>query len=278
MKKTILTLLAVVAAVNVTQSQAASLNAPYGSAILAFRTGNEDRVNYTDVLVDLGVINLSTLDFTVNLGTGPVADAYTSGTPWYARPTGEILWGVIGSDYTTVKSVFDPNIDNGDGTYGDYVVSLDHSGVGNVIASSPYAVNSSWALNSTSVFNLSTKVSQLAGGDGSMSSVLNSGGKSLQTLTLVGDGKADPLFTSYDGPKLFPGDVWASSGVNIGNSTLSRYLYNYDVDGKATLLGSFSLNAVNGSFSYMAIPEPSTYALMGLGALLFIIVSRRKTA
>jgi hypothetical protein len=279
MKKTLLATLLI--AGFVTASNAATFStAPYGDAILAFR--NASAVNpgkYTDVLIDLGVINRSTLDFTVNLGAGPVSDAYTGATPWYSRPSGEILWGVIGSDYTSVSSVFDPNVDNGDGTFGDYVVSLDHAGVGNVIASSPYAANSSWALNSASVFNLSTKVGQLAGGDGSLSSVLNSGGKSLQTLTLVGDGSsADTLFTSYEGGKVLSGDVWASSGVTIGNSTLSRYLYNYDVDGKATLLGSFSLNAVNGSFSYMAIPEPSTYALMGLGALLFIIVLRRKTA
>ena len=47
--------------------------------------------------------------------------------------------------------------------------------------------------------------------------------------------------------------------------------------GSGSVKGTFNLDS-SGNLSYTAVPEPSTYALMGLGALLLIIAYRRKTA
>lgn len=262
--------------VSLTGSQAALFsNAPYGDALLSFRNASINGPGtFTDVLVDLGVINASTGSFMLDLGTtGQVASAYSSAgvNNWYARPAGEILWGVIGSDYKDVSTVYDPDID-------DFVTTTIHAGNGSVIASSPFAANSAWNLNADGVGKLSTKVGQMAAMDGTVSSVNNSRSQVLQTLLSSGGG-FDPLFSQFEGGQTGNGVAWASTGVNIGSSALSRYLYNYDSSGTPTLLGTLALNSGNGVFTYTAaVPEPSTYALFGFGALLLVIAYRRKVA
>ena len=82
-----------------------------------------------------------------------------------------------------------------------------------------------------------------------------------------------------------------SGGTQIGTSQ-NNFWNIYTVSGGAMLHQGvntayalineqgFSSGVLNGqsSFSFAGVPEPSTYALMGLGALALVVAYRRRTA
>jgi hypothetical protein len=47
-------------------------------------------------------------------------------------------------------------------------------------------------------------------------------------------------------------------------------------DGSKTVVGQFSVGG-DGTITYAAVPEPSTYAMAGIGAMVLAMVARRKT-
>jgi hypothetical protein len=75
---------------------------------------------------------------------------------------------------------------------------------------------------------------------------------------------------------------WGYYGNPVVTGASPKYIYSYTgttYSGTDTPseLGTVSLST-SGVISVNAVPEPSSYALMGLGALLFIIAYRRKLA
>ena len=118
-KKLLVALMASVAVVTSVKAQSIDPN----SGLLFFRSDSVTK----NVVINIGSIpTLGAFTFD-NTGLNTILNA-TYGANWYSK--GDIRWGIVASDFTTPKYVYDENIDNGDGTYGDYTVSIDHSGTG----------------------------------------------------------------------------------------------------------------------------------------------------
>lgn len=91
------------------------------------------------------------------------------------------------------------------------------------------------------------------------------------------------LGVSYSGKMTL--DDYGTDGTTKGDNILSRTFVDYigsgTIGGDGTVWAGFlsaSANGANGldNFSVISIPEPSTYALFGLGAVGMLMVMRRK--
>jgi len=79
-------------------------------------------------------------------------------------------------------------------------------------------------------------------------------------------------------PNVIIGPGFGYTQYNIESPVGSNaYLDRTLTTGTGTQVGTFNLSS-GGVLTYNAVPEPSTYALMGLGMLLLVIAYRRKNA
>ena len=240
MKKTLLT-----AAIALTGLAAFnSAHAANGDLYLGFETasGTGSSVNY---VVDLGAaVNLSSLN--INIATDLAA---TYGANWYSRT--DLYYGIIGAVTPAV---------NGDPNYTLYA-SVTSGGTPWTSASSSSQHGTANQVN-TMVGQYITDVAngQLGTAANSVLMATSEGG-SWSALSTYGIG-------SFGG---FPGSIETGTGSALD---VLRLVPNASGP-NGTLAATINL-ASNGSLS--AVPEPSTYALFGLGALLLVIAVRRRNA
>jgi len=94
---------------------------------------------------------------------------------------------------------------------------------------------------------------------------MGQGGNIVQWVETSVDGNSDPAAN-----RLLRGGAWGSPGWTISSTA---YVGDYNPNQALTSYG-FRVAEISGN----AVPEPSTYALFGLGALVLIVAYRRKVA
>ena len=213
-------------------------------SFLAFKSASGTGAS-TDIIFQLGDLN-TLLDngasFTINQSAVDSLLSSTYGSDW--ATAGNVSWAVLGFDDNSAQ--FTRSAANLPATIrGDNFNTL----------SANIANFDGWALGAD-LFNVTTSL-------GSITAAVSSD-------TLSGSFSAADT-DGFGG--VFPATVSSLS------SPLSFYKYSYAdqfTQSPAVLFGS--LNQSAGTFTFTAIPEPSTYALVGLGALLLFIAYRRKSA
>ena len=213
-------------------------------SFLAFRSSGGTGAS-TDLIFQLG--NLNTLlagggSFTIDQSGASSILSTTYGSDW--ATAGNVSWAVVGSDDNlkfTLSSVSAPSALNG-------------------------------AKFNTINGNISNFDGWAAGAD--LSGVTTSFG-----LITVASGSDTVLgsFTGIDDGRF--GGSFAASLSSLGSS-LGLYTFSYPgstaANATAARLGTLALTSGTFTFTGTAVPEPSSYALIGLAALGFVIAIRNK--
>lgn len=195
--------------------------------------------------------NLSTSDIGSNFGAGWANDSTVS-------------WGVAGI-YSKTASL----------TVGDVI----------------YARNTSWVTGDVQ-YNVGSSTSTAAAQIYNM--VKGTGNDSFVSLTSTGDDAKGALADStsnYSWQKLSNADGYGSADSNsfsalqmvvtsfddTNSSSLGLYVIDPSAakDSDATLVGNFTLGD-DGTLTFAAVPEPSTYAMIGIGGLAMLRIMRRR--
>ena len=251
---------AAVALASVAFVQTASAQFVNGDLLLNFRVNDgAGQGAGQDLEVDLG--QASAFDFTTShavtvLNASDLSSIFgTSGTPWQSRT--DLVFSIVGAAGTTTEFLSNPNNSS-------FTVTTGLQGNEGTIASL-YAETSGTNTSGTS-YNVSASDHQ------SYTDVLtNASG------THIGSNAYSNDFN------FIPGTIGASEQtVSSTGSSLDLYEITTTGTGKsakatATDLGTFTVEG-NGTLEFTsatAAPEPSTYALMGLGALALFFVRRR---
>jgi hypothetical protein len=93
-------------------------------------------------------------------------------------------------------------------------------------------------------------------------------------------GNSDTQSWAYQQVIGFGAGIYGNSALNVAigsDAYLSAATANIAGTGFGSIVGKFNIDN-SGVLTYTAVPEPSTYALMGFGALLLVIAYRRKSA
>lgn len=246
MKKTFLSVaLALAGVAAFTTAQATPISWSYGDVFLGF----ENAAGTKDYLYDFG--SGSALASAVQNGTfTPVnlnADLTNAfGSDWYTNTTTGLEFGAFGM--TGNKSIVYASVASGNPAL-------------------PF--NSASALSTT----LTHYATMAASGSGGYTYDLNNG----QALTLgvyqLPTG-IDGGVTSWTGntPTTTP---FLAYNVSIENGVAGNLDFYGTTGSASTLYGTFKLSSA-GVLSVAAVPEPSTYALCGVGAVLLLIAYRRR--
>jgi len=245
MKKTLLAALAFAgfAAMNNASAQSAYVD---GDALLVFRASGGTGAS-KNIQIDLG--NFSSKSFSsINLDLSSASSilGLTYGSGWYSR--NDISWGFIGAnsaDFSAtlgIKSGYSaPAISLGD-------LNTVQMGVDNIRLAGAMGNAGQGTVNgyAYSIYDTSNSGSFTAADDGGFGTV-------------------------------FSGTITA--GINQ-YSTLDLYQYGTDLDAFVSLspVMTGSASIASGVISVQAVPEPSTYALFGFGALILIVAYRRANA
>jgi hypothetical protein len=214
-----------------------------------------DEVAPKSVLINLGTSADVSRGFTLDLSSASSALSTTYGTNWFNNS--QVYWGLIGYDGELYQN-------------GSFYVARP--------TSQPLLknANDSTTLNEDNYFTLSDQVGTLitahTAGAAEYSTVLGSAGNTHQ-------------ISSVDNINLTTFAVVANNSYNTFTSTvydqvgsgLSIQQFTYDGAGSypTTFEGTFGgVSQLNGVIT--VVPEPSTYALLGLGSLLLIMAYRRR--
>ena len=247
MKKTLLALTFVM---SVAASQAAIFNIGDSSNLyLGFYSA--DSVSTKSLLINMGtranVLSGLSLDFS---GANSIL-AQTYGSTWYS--SSDVYWSVIGFSANT-------NVWTGKA---DAAGDLQSTAQGaTTLSSAKYssivtAVNN---LMTTSTNGTATYATITSGGNTYQASVVDNSASSFSGYA----GKASP-WNAFTQSVITPLNV---GGLDIQEWTKSGSSY----------INQTTIGAVTQSGGVISVvPEPSTYALMGVGALLLIVAYRRKT-
>jgi hypothetical protein len=245
MKKTLLAALAIAgfAAVNSASAQSAYVD---GDTLLVFRASGGTGAS-KNVQIDLG--NFSSNNFsTINLDLSSASSilGLTYGSGWYSR--NDLSWGFIGaksSDFSVtlgIKSGFSaPSISLGD--LGTVQAGLDNVRIAGAMGNAGQGTVEGYAY---SIYDTSNGGSFTAADDGGFGTV-------------------------------FSGTI--TGGINQ-YSNLDLYQYGTDLDAFVSLspVKTGSASIASGVITVQSVPEPSTFALIGFGALLLIVAYRRANA
>jgi hypothetical protein len=244
MKKKIAVALAMMAAAVTFNNASAQTPVSWvaGDIILGFNADTGSTGAGTNVVFNLGLAsNLGAVS--ANLG-GDLSNVY--GTNWYSRT--DLTWGVFGAD--------------------------DNKNIWASVASGGTAWKSLGNGNATPKANLYN-----AGSEYNAKIAVNS----FDTNTPVG--VFEPISDTYSWNSENPsGNAFGfsvSSILNNGNivavpaTNLDIYSMNTTRNSVGTLAATLTLSSTG---TVSAVPEPSTYALFGFGALLLVVAARRKNA
>jgi len=229
--------------------------------ILGFRvTTNGTTGSADNVEVDLGSTSLFTKTATINLSSLFTAtDLETFGSSWGSRT--DLTWGAVGA-------VDDQSITN------DFLAT--YSG-----GTAPVSGTAN---------SLSTPNSDIQGvADG----LANETEADKPTVAIVTNASSDPdsyVYNLYDGGMTTADYQFFNTGATqkTGTADGSLKLYAFDAGSPGTLavqLGTLTLTGTGATetFNYVGVnagvvPEPSSYVLSGIGALvLFLMMKRRRT-
>ncbi|MCE9586894.1 MAG: PEP-CTERM sorting domain-containing protein [Verrucomicrobia bacterium] len=249
MKKT---LLALTFAMSVAASQAATYNIGDSSNLyLGFYSAAS--VSPKSLLINLGTRANILSGFNLDFSSASSIISQTYGASWFS--SADVYWSVIG--YNANTNVWVGKAD----AAGDLLTAsgtrITASGSGNQYSSIVSAVNN---LMTTSTNGTATYANITSGDNTHQASVVDNSESSFNGYA----GKASPwgAFTTSVQTPLATGGLDIQEWTKVGTSYT-----NQSTIGMVTQSGGV----------ITVVPEPSTYALMGVGALLLIVAYRRKT-
>jgi hypothetical protein len=233
---------------------AQGINITDGDLLLCFHASDVSN----DLVIDLGSY-LSPVS-SINVNADLIAAGF--GSSWYSDS--HLQWAVIGKDQNGLGNAGVP-APGGDTAQPD-TLFLSSNGV---------ALN---ALTSSSQDPVANQIDDLynltwSGGNGAGTTTSDGVGDYLAFGSFTESWSQNPL-TSIDAhfgsfaPS--PGNVGAS-----GHGTVTMYELTPTNEGSSSTLGNFTLNG-NGNFTTTAVPEPSTWASIALGALALVGFRRRR--
>ena len=262
MKKTLLAALALAGFAAMTNAGAQSTYTP-GDSFLFFSAQSGTGAT-KNVQIDLG--NLSSSSFTsFNLSSSSLSSILgtTYGNNWYTLNT--LSWGLVGSANANVT---DPS------NFDLFGTTLGNTGAN---AAGP-------ALDFGAIFNIGSTLDAMyiagTSATATQSTLTDNNGVShyysIYDSTISGSASSlDAIgFNYFSGPLSGPVTTYSSNAIqydavaNDGNDN--------PVATTTVQTGTFSVDN-SGNINVNAVPEPSTYALFGFGALLMVIAYRRKS-
>lgn len=258
MKKQILA--AVIASVGIMSAAKADVITP-NDGLLFFRSANVSTPK--DVVINLGnVKSLGAFTFD-NTGLNSILNTtYGAGGNWYAR--NDISWGLVAADFSTASTVYNSETD-------DFDTTITHTGNNDFTATKSQNI----ALNASQGFDIGNIVLNM--GNTAISNASSSGTVSVS----VGNPLNYYVFGNSDNWSASTQDATGFRFFSsaIGNSLGYNEIFDYSKDASPKTTGlALTVSSVNGTVGIASVPEPSTYALFGFGALLLVIAYRRKTA
>jgi len=242
MKKTLLAALALAGFVAINNASAQQISYTPGDTLMMFRAASGTGAD-KNLYINLG--NLSSSSFTsFNLdfsSGGALVTAF--GSDWNRNT---VLWGVIGGDNAV------PNL-----TYGSSLAAQT-------------------GLTADNLWTITTAVDQAfyagIGALATVGTITDNNGTSHGFSIFSSGASGSPSSQDERGFSFF--DIGA-----IINPDSSKNLYSYSVDGDYNVLAPVTTGSVAISGTTISVvPEPSTYALIGFGALLLVVAYRRANA
>lgn len=264
MKKTLLAAIALTGLVGFTSAKAA-YSANDGDVFLGIR----DTAGTSAYVIDLGSMDNFANGGARSLISGAGAISLNSdltsliGGNWYNSPT--VVMGLIG----------------GFGDASGNSTAFSSAGVailmGNPLLATLGNKADQQANNlSTIVGNISAPAAETDAVSGLNAYIVaNATGASYASYQLNGPKNSFNLF----GAAAYQGLYSADLETGVGNTLYLDSVFSTTTGGgyASSVLGALTVDS-SGNVSVSAVPEPSTYVLMGLGALLLMIAYRRKTA
>ena len=249
MKKTILAAAIAITGMTAFTSVQAQSTYTSGDALLFFRatggTGSDKNIQ-----IDLGDLSAGlNAPYSIDLSASNSIVSATFGNSWWTR--NDVYWGVIGSSETTVSTV----------------VGLS-SGNANVLSGSTVLTVDALASISGSVAAMYTAGIQGGATQGTVSghyySIYGAGYSGSATME-----DTAPVFFNQ-----FSGSIGTVASTFQNSSIWAYTVQQSDPYAPNANVQTATVSITGGTVS--VVPEPSTYALIGFGALLLIVAYRRK--
>jgi hypothetical protein len=222
-------------------ASAQSFNYTSGDALLVFKSSDHPN----DVVINLGSLTSGFSSFTIDQSANSSLLSSVYGSDWYT--SGNVAFGLLASDDDTLKFTYASALRPSVGIKGQYLNTI-NANVGQI---------SSAAFNGGTYTDLTDSLSR------TLESAYFS--DTLSGSVTIGDSVG-----------------WGYFGSPIVTGATPKYINSYTYTTFTGTDAPFELGTVsistNGVISVDSVPEPSTYALMGFGALLLVIAYRRKSA
>lgn len=214
-----------------------------GDALLVFKSSGGTGATQ-DLVIKLGSLADGFSSFTIDQSGNNSLLSSVYGSDWYT--SGNVAFGLLASNDDTLKFTLARSVAPTAGIKGQYLNTI-NANVGQIDAA--------------------------AQNGGTFTDITNSLGNTFETAYFSETLSGSVTIEDSIG--------WGYYGAAVVTTSTPKSIYTYtytSLNGIDTPseLGSVSIN--NGVISVTSVPEPSTYALMGLAALLLVIAYRRKSA